>query len=176
MAARPVTQADYDAVAELHTQGLTRNAIARTLNRSGKTVSRIAESLGLTFERGEQVKAATQARVIDAKARRAALAVALLDDAERLRQQLWKQSIAFNIGGKNNVYTEHPIPEPTFADKRNIIQAVGVAIDRAVKLDSYDADPGLEAAKSMLGALAAGLGAAYEQLVAGESEQASDAD
>lgn len=160
----PVTDEDRRRVRELHTQGLSRNAIARRIHRSGRTVSRIADDLGLTFERGEQVKAATEARKVDARAKRAALAVALLDDADRLRQQLWQPAHYVDHGGKEFERADWTMPEPTFADKRNIMQATGVAVDRAVKLDEYDADPGIDAAKSMLGALAAGLGAAYDQL------------
>ena len=158
------TDADRDAVRALHAEGLSRNDIARKLGRSGRTISRIAAELGLTFERGPQVRAATEARKADARSRRAALAVALLDDAERLRGQLWQPAKVFNFGGKENTYNETTLNEPTFADKRNIMQAIGTAVDKSVKLDEYDADPGIDAAKSMLGALAAGLGAAYDQL------------
>ncbi|NUT31540.1 MAG: helix-turn-helix domain-containing protein [Hamadaea sp.] len=138
MAARPVTQADHDAVKELHAQGFGRNEIARRIDRGERTVSRIAEKLGLSFVRSEQTKAATEAKKVDAKARRAALAIALLEDAERLRKQLWEPATVFNFGGKENTYEERELPEPTFSDKRNIMQAIGTAVDRAVKLDEYD--------------------------------------
>lgn len=167
---RPVTEADHERVRELHAQGLSRNEIARQLRRSGKTISRIAVDLGLSFERGEQIRAATEARKVDARARRAALAVALLEDADRLRRQLWQPASYVDHGGKEYFRVDWTLNEPTFSDKRNIMQAIGVAVDRAVKLDEYDADPGIDAAKSMLGALAKGLGAAYDQLNQTEAE------
>ncbi len=161
--ARPVTDEDRRLVAELHAQGLSRNAIARQIGRSGRTVTKIADELGLDFERA-RTRVATEARKDDARARRAALAVRLLDDAERMRQQLWEACTVYNFGGKDNTFEQALINEPSFADKHKIMSSVGIAIDRAVRLDEYDADPGIDAAKSMLGALARGLGAAYDQL------------
>lgn len=160
---RPVTQADRDRVRELHDQGLSRNAIARRLGRSGKTISEIAAKLGLDFER-ERTRAATEAKKDDARAKRAALAVRLLDDAERLRQQMWQPADYVAHGGKEFERADWTMAEPTFADKAKIAQSLGILVDRAVKLDEYDADPGIDAAKSMLGALAKGLGAAYDEL------------
>ncbi|MFF0721332.1 helix-turn-helix domain-containing protein [Micromonospora sp. NPDC003816] len=161
---KPVGPEDYELVRELHAEGLSRNEIARRIGRSGRTVSRIAAELELSFERGELVKAATEARKVDARAKRAALANALLDDAERMRQQLWQPADYVDHGGKEYVRVDWTTPEPTFADKLKITQSLGIMVDRAVKLDEYDADPGIDAAKSMLGALAKGLGAAYDQL------------
>jgi len=134
----PIGPEDHDAVRRLHAEGKSRNAIAREIGRSGHTVSKIAAQLGLSFERGEMIRAATEARIIDGRARRAALALALLEDAERLRQQLFAPMTAFNFGGKDNTYEEHEIPEPTLRDKRDLMNAVGIAIDRSVKLDAYD--------------------------------------
>jgi hypothetical protein len=171
MRGRPVTQADRDQVAELHGQGLGRNAIAKAIRRSGKTVSEIAAQLGLSFDRGP-TRVATEARKVDAKAKRAALALDLLDDAARLRQQLWQPADYVDHGGKEYFRVDWTLKEPTFADKLKLMQAAGIAVDRSVRLDQYDADPGVDAAKSMLGALAAGLGAAYDQL----TQPAADGD
>lgn len=152
MGSRPVTSADYDQVRDLHAQHLARNEIARRMHRSGKTISRIATELGLTFDRGAEVQAATEARKADAKARRAALSLALLEDAERLRVQMWQPAKAFNFGGKDNTYAETTLEQPTFADKRNITQAVGVLVERSVRLDEYDAGDSGQVG-SLLGAL-----------------------
>lgn len=135
---RPVTQRDRDQVLALHAEGLSRNEIARRIGRSGRTVSRIADELGLSFERGETVRAATEARKVDAKAKRAALAVALLDDAEKMRQALWEACTVYNFGGKDNTFEQALINEPSFRDKREIMQAVSLAAERAMRLDEYD--------------------------------------
>lgn len=134
----PIGDHDREQVEALHAEGLSRNEIARRIKRSGRTVSRIAEELGLTFERGEQVKAATEARKLDAKARRAALAVALLDDAERLRQAVWAETKVFNFGGRDNTYAEQSLDEPPHADKLRLIQAAGIAVSKSLDLDKYD--------------------------------------
>ncbi|MET0492905.1 MAG: helix-turn-helix domain-containing protein [Actinoplanes sp.] len=168
----PVTDEDRRQVAELHARGKSRNFIAATLGRSGRTVSRIAADLGLTFERS-RTAAATVAKQADAKSRRAALALALLDDAERLRGQLFAACTVFNFGGKDNTFEQALINEPTFADKRNIMQAIGVAVDRAVKLDEYDAGTGLGEVVGLLDRLGKGLAAKYG---AGDDEHPVDPD
>lgn len=66
-------------------------------------VSKIAKELGLSFNR-EATAAATEAKVIDAKARRAQLMHDLLDDAERLRQQLFALATLHSFGGKDHTY------------------------------------------------------------------------
>lgn len=157
MRGRPVTDQDYEDVRRLHAAGLSRNAICKETGRSGRVVSRIAAELGLSFERSEATRAATEAKKTDARTRRAALALALLDDAERLRRQLFSPMVAFNFGGKDNTYEEHQIPEPTPRDKRDLMQAIGTAIDRSVRLDEYDAGTGLPQALSLLERIATGL-------------------
>lgn len=157
------TPKDIARVRRLHKQGLGRNAIARETGLSAGIVSRIAKDQGLTFDRA-QTQAATEAKVIDAKARRAALALALLDDAARLREQLWQSHTYWDWGGKDHTYDEITKPEPTPTDKLKLMQAVGTAVDRAVKLDDYDADPGTDAARSMLDNLAQALGDAANAL------------
>ncbi|MDG4832413.1 helix-turn-helix domain-containing protein [Solwaraspora sp. WMMD1047] len=166
---RPVTDHDRQQVRELHAQGLGRNAIAKALNRGTRTITRLAAEQGLDFDRTTAAKA-TAAKQADARARRATLALGLLDDAEKLRGQLFTACTVYNFGGKDNTFEQALISEPSFRDKRDLMSAIGTAIDKAVRLDEYDADPGIDAAKSMLGALARGLGAAYDQLTAAESD------
>jgi len=159
---RPVTQEDHDRVRELHARGLSRNAIAAAMGRSGRTVSRIAARLGLGFDR-EQVRAATEAKKADARARRTQLALALLDDVDQLRARLHVPYVVYQFDREGNLVTG-VLDRPPARDQRDLMMAIGAAIDRSLRLDEYDADPGLDAAKSMLGALARGLGAAYDQL------------
>lgn len=138
-AGRPITDAERDRVAELHAQGLSRNAIARQLGRSQSTVSKLARELGLTFDRARTAEA-TQAKVVDAKARRAQLANDLLADAERMRQQLWTPTTIYNFGGKENTYNERNVEQPPFRDQRDIVHSVGLLVDRHVRLTEVDAD------------------------------------
>lgn len=134
---RPVTSADYDRVKELHAQGLSRNAIGKTMGRSGRTVSRIADELGLRFER-DRTRAATEAKKADAAARRARLQVEALDGAQRLMGQMFAPTKIYNFGGRDNEYNERDVNEPPFRDKRDIATALKALADTALKLAEYD--------------------------------------
>lgn len=160
----PISEEDKRRVRDLHAAGESRNAIAEAIGRSGATVSKIAKELELSFDR-TKVKAATEAKVADARARRAALMLDLLADAQRLRAQLWVPHTYVDHGGKDFLRAEWTQPEPTSADKLKLMQATATAASTSMKLEEHDTGSGgVEGAKSMLGALAAGLQAAYDQL------------
>lgn len=135
---RPVTQVDYDRVKELHGKGLTRNAIGKAMGRSGRTVSRIAAELGLGFERGEQIRAATEARKVDAAARRARLQVDALTNAQRLAEQMFAPSVVYAFGGRDNEYNAVAVDEPPARDKRDLATALKALADTALRLAEYD--------------------------------------
>lgn len=162
MANAPITDADRERVRELHAEGLARNAIAAKMGRSQAAVSKIAKALGLDFDRS-RTAAATEAKVLDARARRAQLMHDLLDDANRLRRQLWEPTTIYSFGGKDNTYNSKPVDRPPFKDQRDIMGAASLAITASLRLDEHDT-AGAEGAKSMLGALATGLQVAYDQL------------
>jgi hypothetical protein len=157
MAARPIDAKDRAAVKRLHRQGKSRNDIARAIKRSPSTVTKIAKELGLTFERGAEVVAATEARRIDLAARRVALAEALHEDAERLRTQLWAPCVHGAFGGKENVWSQVDLDRPLFADQRNILAATGTAIQQSLKLQPAEGREGSDEVRSMLGALGEAL-------------------
>ncbi|WP_242908690.1 hypothetical protein [Actinomadura terrae] len=159
-ARRPITTRDRRSVAELHARGLNRNAIAREIGRAQSTVSKIARELGLTFDRRRTAEA-TRAKVIDAKARRAELAALLLEDAHRLRVQLWEPCDLVKIGGKDNVATREPLERPLFDDQLRIVQAAGLAAERHARLVELDADNGVNDGRAMLTNLAEALGQAW---------------
>lgn len=152
----PVTQAERDRIVELHGQGLSRNAIAKEIGRGGRTVSRIADELGLTFER-TRTAAATAAKKADGAARRAHLQVEALDAAAKLFEQMFAPTKVYNFGGKENDYNEREHPEPPFRDKRDIATAIKALADTALKLAEYDKATGNEDEKSMLSDLRVAL-------------------
>ncbi|MFE2033052.1 hypothetical protein ACFXBB_07270 [Streptomyces scopuliridis] len=78
---RPIDDRDRERVRRLHSQGESRNQIAHSIGRSAASVSKIARKLGLTFNGGARVAAATEARRADAAARRELLADEALDGA-----------------------------------------------------------------------------------------------
>lgn len=155
MAARPIDAKDRAAVKRLHKQGKSRNDIARAIKRSPSTVSKIAAAFTppLTFERGAEVVAATEARRIDLAARRVALAEQLHQDAEKLRTQLWEPCTVGAFGGKDNIWNDTRLEQPTFADQRNILAATGTAIQQSLKLQPAEGGEGADQVRSMLGTL-----------------------
>lgn len=162
MAARPITAKDRAAVKRLHAQGKSRNDIARAINRSTSTVSKIARELGLTFERGHEVEAATRARKADLAERRAQFAERLQDIAEREADKMHAPTLYWEWGGKDHKYAERRQPEPTAADRRAIMSTIATAVDRSLKLVPPK-DDGAAESRSVIGDLVAGLARDYEQ-------------
>lgn len=153
----PLTNDQRNTIVALHAAGHTRNQIAREAGISASSVSRICKAEGLNFDR-TATAAATRAKVVDAKARRAELAELLLDDAFRLRAQLWRPARLVNFGGKDNTLAEVTLDEPQFGDKRNIMNAVAIAVQRHEALVKMDTDNGNGAVVNMLTSLAEKLG------------------
>ncbi|MER8158152.1 helix-turn-helix domain-containing protein [Streptomyces sp. NPDC094472] len=167
---RPVTEEDEEQVRLLHAEGLSRNEIARRMKRSGRTISVIAQDLGLSFDR-TATEEATRARSADLAEKRTILAEALIEDAMRLTEQMWAPSIIYNFGGKENTYEERPVDEPPADGKRQLMAAAGAAIDRSLKLAPPVVSTGEEDAKSMLGKIMGGLATVWnEQQAAGEGD------
>jgi hypothetical protein len=135
-----MTQAERDRVAELHAAGKSRAAIARELKRSPSTVGRVAEALGLSWDR-TATAAATEARQVDLAARRAQLAATLLDDAFRLREKLYAPVIVYDFTKEGDFVTGE-LPSPPMADLRNIMTTVAIAIDKHLALIKADAEQG----------------------------------
>ncbi|MGW8762358.1 helix-turn-helix domain-containing protein [Streptomyces sp. NPDC055815] len=156
MAARPITKRDRDQVRALHAEGLSRNAIARKINRSPSTVSSIATDLGLSFDRAPQVEAATAVRKADLAARRAAMAETLQDVAEREIAKMVQPHLYWEWGGKDHKYDERMQPEPTPADRRTMMATASAALDRSLKLVPPK-DDGAAESRSVIGDLMAGL-------------------
>lgn len=83
----------------LHAENLGVRAIAERMGFGRTTISTNAKGLGLTLDR-RQTRAATAAIQADAKAKRAALELKLLEDAERLRSQLWQPHTYIDHGAR----------------------------------------------------------------------------
>jgi transposase-like protein len=145
---------EREAIANAIRAGKPRNEIAREFSRSAGTVSNIATEYGLTdaFDRSA-TKNATEARQADNRARRAELSSRLLVKAGQLLDDMDAPAIVWNIGGKDNVYTEHQMPKPPTGDLRNLMVTAATAIDKHVVLEKVDADTGAETAGSLLGSL-----------------------
>lgn len=162
---RQVTDTDEQRIADLHSRGYSRNAIARETGWSAGTVTAVCERLGLSFDR-TSVKAATAARKADAAQLRAELELQLLEDAQHLRAQVWQEHKYVSYGGKDFVKRSWKQPEPTPVDKLKLMQAAGIALDRSLKISTLDKSDEVDAARSMLGQLLEQL-----RLVAGDYDE-----
>ncbi|MFI8360725.1 helix-turn-helix domain-containing protein [Streptomyces sp. NPDC085612] len=129
----PVTDAERKEMRRLHAEGHGRNEIARRLGRGTRTVSVQCAAMNLMFD-NTATEAATAARNAQLAEKRSILADALVDDALRLTEQLWQPAKVFNIGGKDNTYTEKEVPEPPAADKRALMTAATAAAAQSLRL------------------------------------------
>ncbi len=155
-ATNPLTPAERKRIAKLHGEGKTRNDIARALGRSASTITKACRALGLSFDR-TATKAATEAKVADAKAKRADIMNGLLDDVQKLRDQLFSAAIVFSFGGKENTYNERPVAEPPARDKRDLMGSISLALNASMRLDDHDGDKeGLAAVDAWLKAMTSG--------------------
>lgn len=153
----PLSDEERQRIRELHGEGKGRNEIAAVLGRSAGAVTKAAGEMGLDFTR-EATRTATEAKRRTAAERRADLALALLDDAERLRRRMWSPYLVFSFGGRDNVFSSRELDLPPAGDQSSLMRAASVAVERSLRLDEYDRDGGAEAARSMLGRLAEALG------------------
>lgn len=161
MAAPPkVTDAHREQIRDLHARGFGRNAIARDVGLSAGTITTLAGQLGLSFDRSMS-REATAARKADAAALRSDLELQLLDDAQRLRAQIWQPHEYREYGGKDHTLRKWRQDEPTPVDKLKLMQAAGNALDRAIRLGELDKGGEVDEARSMLVALFEDLGQAF---------------
>lgn len=122
-------------------EGLPRNEVARRAGLSGSTISGIAKAEGRTFDRS-MIRSATEARTADLRARRAEIAAVLLEDAMRLRGQIWQPHEYIDHGGKDFNEARWTQDEPSPADKLKLMQAAASALGRHLNLEQHDADAG----------------------------------
>ncbi|UDM00069.1 MULTISPECIES: helix-turn-helix domain-containing protein [Streptomyces] len=171
----PVTPEERAEIIRLHGENKGRNEIARLTRRSLRTVSLICEDEGLTFDRSATA-AATEAKMQDAKARRAAIIEGLYDVAEDELAYL-KQGEGYRLVevslGKPVKYTVDRLPAQ---DRKALVSSVSTATTAAARLEALDTNNGVDEGISMLGKLASGLSAAYSAMTEeGDSEGAGDA-
>lgn len=132
-------------LADIKAGGHSCRGIARKHGVSDHAVRKIATENGITdaWSRAQTEKA-TRARAADNKAARAIEAAQALAVAAELRRKI--------LTAKDG------------RDARDWATAYGIMSDKHMAYERFDADNGVDEARSMLGALAAGLQAAYDQL------------
>ncbi|MER5677363.1 helix-turn-helix domain-containing protein [Streptomyces sp. NPDC002238] len=159
----PVTDQERTRIRELHSEGKGRNAIAKELGRSGRTISEEATKLGISFAaRAGQVAAATEVRQADLADRRTAFATTLQDIAEREAAKMSQPLLYWDWGGKDHEFDTHLAPEPNPADKRALMGTVATALDRSLKLVPPKDESGVEEGLALITQLMSGLTAVYQ--------------
>lgn len=115
--------------------GEPRNDIARRFHRSQGTVSRLAAEHGLSFDRSI-TKDATEAKVVDNRARRTRIAERLLEEAERCLDDMHSPAEVVNWHqGRANILLR---AEPTYGDRKQLMVAVAIALEKNVELERID--------------------------------------
>lgn len=134
----PVDPATRARIKELHAQGLGRNDIARDAGVSGYTVTKVCREEGLSFDR-EATKAATEAKVVDNRARRVAAIARFYDQTDKVFDRLDRERHQLKevSAGKLVEYESEDLPAQ---DLRALLQAANTAITSAVKLEQVDVD------------------------------------
>lgn len=148
---RPVEPDVRARIIELVEAGLSRNAVARELKLSPSTVSKVASECDppLVFDRSMSASAVA-ARQADAKARRADIQDELIGKAMDFLAAIDQPFLAFNIGGKDNIYTEHELVSPPTGDILNLMRSVSLALKEARDLRKDDDDEGVAEGESLL--------------------------
>lgn len=157
----PVHPKTRAKVIDLIQQEMPRNQIARECGVSTATVSRIAQSAGLTFDRA-QTKAATAARGADLAALRTRLAEKMGLRAERMIDRLDDPYLVYNFGGKDNTYEEHTLERAPVEVERNTVATAGIAFDKLTRIVEKS-DTGLDQAVGVLDTIAEGFAAAADK-------------
>jgi transposase-like protein len=134
---KPLTDTVIAAILASIDAGKSRNETAREHEVSASTVSRIAAANARSFDRSK-TKNATEAARVDNAALRASTSRRFLEEANRFLDDLHKPHTAYNFGGKDNTFNSKEFPEPPVTDKRNLITAAAVAIDKHLAVEKHD--------------------------------------
>lgn len=139
---------------DLHAKGLGRNEIAKLTGIGAASVTRIVQAEGGSFDR-TKTEQAVKARKIDTANYRSMVAEKLLIAADELLDKLHQPFTAYNIGGKDNVYTEHEMDGPSTPAIKDLVTSAASALKAHTELVKFDQDPnqGMSAVDEWLAAM-----------------------
>lgn len=137
---REAIRADLEA-----TLGTPQGSMRLVASRHGvseSTVRKVRDEAGLMSSADAQAKTknAVESARLNNAARRAAIAKRLLDVADQALDDMDRAAFVFNIGGKDNTYTQHPVDKPVFADRRQLVTIAAIALDKHAMLEKIDTD------------------------------------
>lgn len=118
---------------------------ARELGIPRGTVCWWARQAGVKSDGPQNTRAATEAASAKNAAKRAQLAADLLDDAAKLRASVWEPQVVWTFTGFGE-FRQATIRQCEPKAKRELLTAVGIAIDKSLCLERHDSDSGQAAA------------------------------
>lgn len=104
-------------------------AVHRLMGIPTSTVERWAKKHGVRSIRNEKMAAAIEARKLDFDKRRQNLALNLMGDSERLREQLFSEATVHHWDKDGNLL-KATLNMPTFVDQKQIAIAFGTIVDK----------------------------------------------
>lgn len=133
------------AIAKAVRKGTQRSVVARKFNVSQSAVARIGQAAGivrppLSIGQKKSQRTAIEAVKLESRRRRAELGLALINDAARLREQLWKPWVAYDFGGggENYGYHEHLLKQPDARAQQAIAIAMAICVDKHLAIERAD--------------------------------------
>jgi hypothetical protein len=161
---RPVDPETRQSVVDLHSEGWSRNDIARHLGIAGATVTKIAQEQEppLVFDRSATALAVA-ARQLDLAAARQEVSQMLVVAREAL-ESMDSPIEVYSFGGKDNTFASEVLDAPSPADQRNLMTIAAIAVQRHVELVKVDSGRDELQAASVLDGLQAAFAGAAEAL------------
>lgn len=126
---------------DLHARGMSCNAIGREMGVNAGIISTRARALGLRFP---QLKGMVEGRREQARFKRQQLREDLLEDAVRMREQMFSPTTVFNFGGRDNTFAQETLDQPPTADQLKVAQAIKTIVESIERLDKMDADSDMQ--------------------------------
>ena len=152
-----MTPEECERIEAMLREGVSYARIESETGRSRWKISRIAKAARLLRDNSRTI-AATERKHATAAEKRARLENDFLDDAERLRKQLWEPCTIHNFGGKDNTHNSIDLDRPLFSDQLSIVRAASAAAQKSLDLARYQSEAaGGEHSKAMIERLADGL-------------------
>lgn len=158
-------------MADAFLDGQSVRSIAKRNGCSPSTVSRIIKARGVSTDDAQaRTRAATDvARERNAQ-NRESLQSQSLERAHELLAQMDQPHLVFNIGGKDNIYTEHLLNSPPTGDIKNLVTSARALVQTALDLARFEAESaGGDKSRALIERLADGL-----RGLAGDTDKPAD--
>lgn len=167
---------------QLHSEGVSRNQIAKRLGIAGATLTRIAGELQppVEFDQREYLRAAVEQKNLDLKTKRQKLAEDAVDKAQVLVGDILREATITTLGqgadgtGSKWFTTKVARPDPRAA--KDLATAASTLVNTALRIAEFDRDraAGAEGMLGMLDGLSVGIATLADHVRATPPEEAVD--